>query len=918
MTLGDNLERINYLIRCLFAILVLVALFFPKVAYSKSGVSQKSLHPAIKARPLPVKPTNTNISDKSKLGYVVVKFKDDSQVRFDGSSFYSKTRVSIGAANARLSTYAPGQIKRLFNEIAEHELDVQKEALSAKVKTELADLNAYYRIDVQSVSDAEMLIGDLNEIDEVEIAYYQPAPELAGFFSESFVPNYQGFQDYREAAPTGVDADFANGLTGGDGAGVKIIDIEGAWRSTHIDLTAAIGSHIAGTEIADLSWRNHGTAVLGEMIANDDGHGVTGICHGASIGTVSIGDLATETALMIAADSLRAGDAILIELHAPGPHYNFQSRPDQLGYVCMEYWQANFDAIQYCWAKGITVVEAAGNGAENFDNATYYGDLFDTTYRNSHAIIAGAGHPAVDFNNLQRESFSNYGERLNLQGYGSSVYSTGYGNLYNGSGVEDSFYTSSFNGTSSASPIITGTVACLQGRYKALFSTILNSDQVRNILVSTGTPQQGNTSQHIGPRPNLAAAIGTLAPSSSLTADPYYLDTSLAEGTTALIAVWLHNGTANDYDFSINDNDSLTKRVTENWLQASPLTGTVPSMDSTRIDVTLDATVISDRLAVYRGVLEISWGNSGGPLDSLTLVPVFLEIPCFDTTYTSKSSKNPDGPTYSWISAKALGFKVPNASYHNSTGNPLDDGTTGPWGIGFSFPFYDSSYSQMYIGVNGALSFTDTALNFGGYYGYLSFPNAEFQSIVSAFWNDLIFDTGPVPSSGLYLYYSPHNDSTVIEWYKPANFNLANDTLTDFEIILTRDGIIKCQYLEVGNGGLNSSAAIGISAVQCAARKHFQNGAPSGNKVTDLEAVRFKSNIWDYILEGDINSDSLTNILDLTFFVDYIFRGGPAPVPFMLGDANCNGTAMQITDLTYLVDYIFRGGLPTCHIILRH
>ncbi|MCH9025266.1 MAG: hypothetical protein IH931_08025 [candidate division Zixibacteria bacterium] len=64
---------------------------------------------------------------------------------------------------------------------------------------------------------------------------------------------------------------------------------------------------------------------------------------------------------------------------------------------------------------------------------------------------------------------------------------------------------------------------------------------------------------------------------------------------------------------------------------------------------------------------------------------------------------------------------------------------------------------------------------------------------------------------------------------------------------------------------------------------------------------------------GDFNGDGDdANILDLTYMVDYIFRGGPAPDPLLAGDANCDDDT-NILDLTYLVDYIFRGGpVPDC------
>jgi hypothetical protein len=63
---------------------------------------------------------------------------------------------------------------------------------------------------------------------------------------------------------------------------------------------------------------------------------------------------------------------------------------------------------------------------------------------------------------------------------------------------------------------------------------------------------------------------------------------------------------------------------------------------------------------------------------------------------------------------------------------------------------------------------------------------------------------------------------------------------------------------------------------------------------------------------GDINGDGAAgNILDLTYLVDRIFRGGPPPNPAIAGSVNCD-TTVNILDLTYMVDRIFRGGPPPC------
>ena len=63
-------------------------------------------------------------------------------------------------------------------------------------------------------------------------------------------------------------------------------------------------------------------------------------------------------------------------------------------------------------------------------------------------------------------------------------------------------------------------------------------------------------------------------------------------------------------------------------------------------------------------------------------------------------------------------------------------------------------------------------------------------------------------------------------------------------------------------------------------------------------------------LRGDFNSDGVFgNILDLTYCVNRIFRGGTAPTCLGESDINADGSPLDVLDLTFLVDYIFRGGL---------
>ena len=65
-----------------------------------------------------------------------------------------------------------------------------------------------------------------------------------------------------------------------------------------------------------------------------------------------------------------------------------------------------------------------------------------------------------------------------------------------------------------------------------------------------------------------------------------------------------------------------------------------------------------------------------------------------------------------------------------------------------------------------------------------------------------------------------------------------------------------------------------------------------------------------YFSRGDLNGDGTdANILDLTFLVDFIFRGSgdPGYCPEE-SDLNSDGSGPDILDLTFLVDRIFRGG----------
>ena len=62
-------------------------------------------------------------------------------------------------------------------------------------------------------------------------------------------------------------------------------------------------------------------------------------------------------------------------------------------------------------------------------------------------------------------------------------------------------------------------------------------------------------------------------------------------------------------------------------------------------------------------------------------------------------------------------------------------------------------------------------------------------------------------------------------------------------------------------------------------------------------------------LRGDFNGDGdNAKVLDMTYLIDDIFRGGPATPCPEEADINNDGQISTITDLTFIIDLIFRGG----------
>jgi serine protease len=488
------------------------------------------------------KPAKTILQPGHDPTRIAVKFRDGLNVRLRNNVLVSTNAELFTGSHSLFDALSVGKWER-GEAISEDAIDQMRHRAEQRLGRALPDLNLQFYLTLPPGIGAGAVIDRLNQLDIVDLA--QPVPRGA---PAPLPPNFEPMQTYGQLAPIGGGIFNTWSNYGVFGAGVRVADVEYSFNSNHLDLPAIV--NLTPDAVDPFDDNNHGTATLGEISALENGWGTTGIGYGAAIyfaGAEYSSGYNVGSGITTAASHLRAGDILLIEQTVWGPNstQGVMDTGGEYGTVPVEWYEPYYNDIVMAVGLGIIVIETADNGGQNLDDPIYRtgngGHWPFLPQNRSGAILVGAG---ASFNGSSTESsplyFANYGSCVDMQNWGENIVTTGYGDLYDAEG-NNLYYTSTFGGTSGATPIVVGEAALLQSIYQSATGQSLTSAQIKTLLRNTGSPQTGGAYPifaNIGPLPNVSLAVqAALSNTGPPVMVAYTTNATAVVGGTATLAV---------------------------------------------------------------------------------------------------------------------------------------------------------------------------------------------------------------------------------------------------------------------------------------------------------------------------------------------------------------------------------------------
>jgi hypothetical protein len=282
----------------------------------------------------------------------------------------------------------------------------------------------------------------------------------------------------------------------------------------------------------------------------------------------------------------------------------------------------------------------------------------------------------------------------------------------------------------------------------------------------------------------------------------------------------------------------------------------------------------------------------------------------------------PDGGGYFWSDSNVdsdIGYSWIDISEENVLVNFSDnDASVGPYDIGFEFPFYGNSYSQLTINPNGWIGFGVS----GDDWDNSEIPASAIDGpAIFGLWDDLNPQNSNCNEycSGD-VYYNSNSERTVIWFNEVAHWwtNFEN-SFYDFQIVLYSTGEVEINYSSIVG---TYSASVGMQGSSTVGSEVLYDSDLSENITISLK----NSPNWlsvspqsGTLLDGesqliDVDASS-TNMSDGLYqaYLQIVSSGGSFSVPVsldvqsdsgtVLGDINMDNT-INIQDVIILVNIV--------------
>lgn len=202
----------------------------------------------------------------------------------------------------------------------------------------------------------------------------------------------------------------------------------------------------------------------------------------------------------------------------------------------------------------------------------------------------------------------------------------------------------------------------------------------------------------------------------------------------------------------------------------------------------------------------------------------------------------------------------------------------------------------------------DAGLNkIGIWNAKLDFPNFQSQSKIKVIVSDgQSVNATTASESDLFSLDTKNPSPPTITNYKPITSQqteeISGSKEVNSSIFINGSQVVSSTITDVWSAFVNLSLGANNFSIT------DKDLAGNESTLENITITRFDNNF----VCGDADSDGSINVGDVVFLVQYIFGGGPAPVPLIAGDADSDGS-INIADAVFLINYIFSHGSAPCN-----